>query len=110
VSGDPGPLLWTVSLPINKVLETPSSTVGVQQVPNRVRRTTIDEARKAEQQAPGGSPRPALLWRHGKRGGCTWSAGAEFSVLSRMGKGLMNLCQLAEVEYRSAEWRREACA
>jgi len=44
VSGKPGPLLWTASLPVDQVLSTPSLVAGAQQVSNGVGGTTIDEA------------------------------------------------------------------
>jgi len=76
-SGDPGPLR-TISLPIDKVLETPSLVVVVQPAPNRVGGTTINEVRKHRiwQWAPDVSSEPASIWRHGKWGGCPWNARA----------------------------------
>jgi len=42
-SRDPGPLLWTVSLPFDRVLNAPSLAAGEQQAPNGLGGTTIHE-------------------------------------------------------------------
>lgn len=41
---NPGPLLWTVALPINKVLEATTDTARIDEPSDREDRTTINDA------------------------------------------------------------------
>ena len=90
-SGDPAPLLWTITLPVNQVLESTAPRYNLQEVPHRVRRLAINET--GERGGPGKRRQRAVRHRfnprHMKVGMYTQRESAEELRNLEMGKGLI---------------------